>query len=107
MPERDYYLRTGDAAEKTRQQYVQHLTTMLKLLGEPEAKAASDAQKIMELETALAKDIDGYHIPPRSKVYLPSNDGSATGGAYSSYRLGGVFCAHRYASVYRTERDQS
>jgi endothelin-converting enzyme/putative endopeptidase len=55
LPERDYYLRTGEPAEKTRQQYVQHLTTLLKLLGEPEAKAASDAQKIMELETALAK----------------------------------------------------
>jgi len=55
LPERDYYLRTGEAAEKTRQQYVQHLTAMLKLLGEPEAKAASDAEKIMALETALAK----------------------------------------------------
>jgi putative endopeptidase len=55
LPEKDYYLRTGAAAEKTRQQYVQHVTNMLKLMGEPEAKAASDAQKIMALETALAK----------------------------------------------------
>ena len=56
LPERDYYLRTGADAEKTRQQYVQHITNMLKLLGEPDAKAASDAQAIMELETALAKN---------------------------------------------------
>jgi len=55
LPERDYYLRSGEAAEKTRQQYVQHITNMLKLLGEPDAKAASDAQKIMQLETSLAK----------------------------------------------------
>lgn len=55
LPERNYYLRTGDAAEKTRLQYVEHVIAMLKLLGEPEAKAASDAQKIMQLETALAK----------------------------------------------------
>ncbi len=55
LPERDYYLRTGEVAEKTRQQYVQHVTNMLKLLGEPEAKAANNAQKIMQLETALAK----------------------------------------------------
>jgi putative endopeptidase len=55
LPERDYYLRTGEAAEKTRKQYVQHITNMLKLLGEPEAKAASDAQSILALETALAK----------------------------------------------------
>ncbi len=55
LPERDYYLRTGAADEKIRQQYVQHVTKMLKLLGEPDAVAASDAGKIMALETALAK----------------------------------------------------
>src|ERR1700722_12524759 len=78
LPERDYYFRTGDVAEKTRAQYVQHITNMLKLMGEPEAKAASDAQKIMELETALAKvsmDITSqrnpkniYHLMPVSQL---------------------------------------
>jgi putative endopeptidase len=66
LPERDYYLRTGDAAEKTRQQYVQHLTNTLKLLGEPEAKAVSDAQSIMKLETALARismDVESRRDP--------------------------------------------
>ncbi len=55
LPERDYYFRTGDAAEKTRKEYVAHVTTMLTLLGEPADKASADAQKIMDLETALAK----------------------------------------------------
>jgi endothelin-converting enzyme/putative endopeptidase len=55
LPERDYYVRTGDAAEKTRRQYVEHIGNMLKLLGESEAAATADAQKIMQLETALAK----------------------------------------------------
>ncbi len=55
LPERDYYFRTGEAAEKTRKEYVQHIANMLKLMGEPESAAASDAQKIMQLETALAK----------------------------------------------------
>ncbi len=55
LPEKDYYLRTDAAAEKTRQQYVQYVATMLKLTGTPEAQAASDAKKIMALETALAK----------------------------------------------------
>ena len=32
----------GDADQKTRQQYVQHITNMLKLLGETDAKAASE-----------------------------------------------------------------
>jgi endothelin-converting enzyme/putative endopeptidase len=72
LPERDYYLRTGAAAEKTRQQYVQHITNMLKLLGEPDAAAASDAGKIMQLETALAKvsmDITSQRDP--KNVYHP------------------------------------
>jgi putative endopeptidase len=55
LPERDYYFRTGEAAEKTRKEYVQHIANMLKLMGEPENTAAGDAQSIMQLETALAK----------------------------------------------------
>jgi endothelin-converting enzyme/putative endopeptidase len=78
LPERDYYFRAGDAPEKTRTHYVQHIANMLKLLGEPEAKAASDAQSIMQLETALAKvsmDITSrrdpnkiYHLMPVSEL---------------------------------------
>jgi endothelin-converting enzyme/putative endopeptidase len=55
LPERDYYLRTGAADEKLRKQYVQHVANMFKLLGKPETEAAADAQKVMDLETALAK----------------------------------------------------
>jgi putative endopeptidase len=72
LPERDYYLRTGDADQKTRQQYVQHISNMLKLLGETDAKAASDAQKIMQMETALAKvsmDVTSQRDP--KNVYHP------------------------------------
>jgi putative endopeptidase len=72
LPERDYYLRTGAAPEKTRQQYVQHITNTLKLLGETDAAAASDAAKIMALETALAKvsmDITSQRDP--KNVYHP------------------------------------
>src|ERR1017187_8357971 len=78
LPERDFYFRTGDVAEKTRAQYVQHITNMLKLTGEPEPRAAADAQAIMQLETALAKvsmDIPSrrdpkniYHLMPVSEL---------------------------------------
>jgi len=78
LPERDYYLRTGDAAEKTRAQYVEHITKMLALIGEPDAAAASDAKKIMDLETALARismDITSrrdpknvYHLMPVTQL---------------------------------------
>ena len=78
LPERDFYFRTGEAAEKTREQYVQHITNMLKLMGENEKQAANDAKSIMQLETSLAKislDITSrrepekvYHLMPVSEL---------------------------------------
>ena len=76
LPEKDYYLRTGDKDEEIRKQYIQHVTNMLKLLGSSEMQAAPDAQSIMKLETALAKvslDVTSqrdphniYHMMPNS-----------------------------------------
>jgi endothelin-converting enzyme/putative endopeptidase len=77
LPERDYYFRTGDVAEKTRKDYVQHVTNMLKLLGEPDSQAASDAQSIMKLETALATvsmDVTSRRDPQNIYHLLPVSD---------------------------------
>ncbi|MGA9667992.1 MAG: M13 family metallopeptidase N-terminal domain-containing protein, partial [Terracidiphilus sp.] len=77
LPERDYYLRTGEAAEKTRAQYVEHITKMLKLIGESDSAAAADAKKIMELETAQAKvsmDITSRRDPKNVYHLLPVSD---------------------------------
>jgi putative endopeptidase len=74
LPERDFYLRTGDAAEKTRKQYVEHVASMLKLAGEPSATATDDAQKIMQLETALAKismDVTSQRDPKNVYHLIP------------------------------------
>lgn len=76
LPEKDYYLRPGAEAEKTRQQYVQHVANTLRLIGESDARAASDARKIMALETALAKvsmDITSQRDP--NNVYHPMSVG--------------------------------
>jgi endothelin-converting enzyme/putative endopeptidase len=70
LPERDYYFRTGEVPEKTRAEYVQHITNMLRLAGEGGDKAAADAHDIMHLETALAKvslDITSQRDP--NKIY--------------------------------------
>jgi putative endopeptidase len=77
LPERDYYFRTGDAAEKTRKEYVQHIANMLKLMGESDSTAASDAQSIMQLETALAKvsmDIVTQRDPNKVYHLMPVSD---------------------------------
>src|SRR5579862_9042700 len=55
LPEKDYYLRSDAKSEETRRQYVAHVANMLKLLGESPEAAQSDAQKVIDFETALAK----------------------------------------------------
>src|SRR5438128_12617913 len=55
MPDRDYYTKTDDASKKLRDQYVEHVTKMLTLLGEPAEKASDEAKKILAFETSLAQ----------------------------------------------------
>jgi putative endopeptidase len=72
LPERDYYFRPDDAAEKTRREYVEHVANMLHLTGEPAEKATAEAARIMDLETALARvslDVTSRRDP--YKIYHP------------------------------------
>ena len=55
LPERDYYFRADTVAERTRHDYVAHIGRTLVLTGVPAATAGREAQRIMALETALAK----------------------------------------------------
>src|SRR5438309_3155994 len=55
MPDRDYYTKTDNDTKKLRDQYVDHVTKMLTLLGEPAGQAADEAKKILTLETSLAE----------------------------------------------------
>ncbi len=53
LPDRSYYLEAKD--EKTRQKYVEHISRMFQLIGDPPAEADAKAKAILSLETALAK----------------------------------------------------
>jgi len=55
LPDRDYYLNTEKRYVDIRTNYVDHITRMLQLIGQTPAQAAADAQKVMSIETALAK----------------------------------------------------
>ena len=55
LPDRDYYLKTDTASEKLRQQYVEHVASMLRLAGQDQAAATRSAQAVMRLETELAR----------------------------------------------------
>ena len=53
MPDRDYYLSSDPKQVETRAKYLQHLTNMLTLAGEPNAGAR--AQAILDFETKIAQ----------------------------------------------------
>ena len=63
LPDRDYYTKEDAASKKIRDQYVEHVTKMFTLLGEPADQAAEHAKKVMAIETSLAK-------PARTRVEL-------------------------------------
>ena len=54
LPDRDYYLKNDPQSVEIRKNYVAHVQRMLELGGTPAAQAATDAQKVMAFETALA-----------------------------------------------------
>jgi putative endopeptidase len=55
LPDRDYYTKDDEDKKKIRDQYLEHVTKMLTMAGAPAEQATKDAQKIMALETSLAK----------------------------------------------------
>ncbi len=55
LPDRDYYLVQNPRLQKIREQYVAHVSKMFQLAGDTPEKAASEAQNVMAIETALAQ----------------------------------------------------
>jgi len=55
LPDRDYYFNEGDRATAIRAAYKTYVTTQIQNLGDDAAKAATEADGVIALETALAK----------------------------------------------------
>lgn len=55
LPALDYYLGDEPRLKEIRTKYVQHVTRMFELAGDPALKAAMEATLVLEMETALAK----------------------------------------------------
>jgi putative endopeptidase len=55
LPDRDYYTREDEKSKQLRDEYVQHVTNMFKLLDDDNTTAAAEAKTVMEIETRLAK----------------------------------------------------
>ncbi len=55
MPDRDYYLDDGDRFKNYRTEYEEHLRKMFELIGDDSTTAQAAAQKVMNIETRMAK----------------------------------------------------
>ena len=55
LPDRDYYTKTDAKSIELRKGYVAHVQKMFELLGDKPEAAATEAQTVMRIETALAK----------------------------------------------------
>lgn len=74
MPNRDYYFREDDDKSKQlRADYVAHVAKMFKLAGDAADRAATEANTVMALETALAKaSRTPVELRDREKNYNPT-----------------------------------
>ena len=56
LPDRDYYTRTDANSVDLRAKYVAHVANILKLAGESDTQARTDANSILAMETTLARN---------------------------------------------------
>ena len=75
LPDRDYYTKEDNKSQEIREKYVQHVQHMFQLLGDAPERAATEAQTVMRIETALAKASltrvqrrDPYNVYHKMKV---------------------------------------
>ncbi|EAQ39788.1 peptidase family M13 [Dokdonia sp. MED134] len=54
LPDRDYYILEDSKSKEIRVEYKKHIARMLQMLGDSEVDATAAAEKILEMETALA-----------------------------------------------------
>jgi putative endopeptidase len=72
LPEKGYYLRTDAKSVALRKQYLDHITHMLALAGEPADQAAADAKRVLALETKLAAaSLSREEMRDPAKLYHP------------------------------------
>jgi putative endopeptidase len=70
LPDRDYYTRDDDESKKLRQQYLEHVSKLLVLMGDPQDRSAAEAKTVLEIETSLAKaSMTNVDLRDPQKVY--------------------------------------
>ena len=88
LPNRDYYLNKDEKSKALLAKYRAHVQKMFVLGGEPEPQAATDADTVIELETATGRGADGQRQAPRSQEHQQQNEPRAGPLADAVDRLG-------------------
>ena len=107
LPDRDYYLSQNPRQQKIREQYVAHVTRMFQLAGDTPEKAASEAQNVMAIETALAQGSvsrTDYEGPGQA---LSHDDARGSGQANSGLLLAGLLAWHKHGFLRNPECNDS
>jgi putative endopeptidase len=79
LPDREYYLRTDPAAEKIRASYSDYMKSLFTLAGDSPEVAGINAQKVLSLETALAKGaVSRVQLRDPNSRYHPMTVAQAT-----------------------------
>jgi putative endopeptidase len=91
LPDRDYYLQKDARMSGIRDKYVAHMTKMFTLLGDTPEQAATEAQAVLKIETALAEGsiprvemrdpANVYHIKTVAERFRPAISGAITSAA--------------------------
>jgi putative endopeptidase len=80
LPTRDYYVLNDARSKSIRDEYIKHVAKMFELMGDDAAKAASEAQAVITLETTLASGSKApVELRDPEKLYhrMPINDVTA------------------------------
>ncbi|RXR21053.1 M13 family peptidase [Flavobacterium amnicola] len=72
LPDRDYYVSDDKDSKEKREKYVAHVARMLQFLGEKPEIAKQNAEKVLALETEMARPrLDRVERRDRRKTYNP------------------------------------
>ncbi|HYR08473.1 MAG TPA: M13 family metallopeptidase [Longimicrobium sp.] len=78
LPEKDYYLRDDERSVQLRQQYVEHVANMLALAGATPEAARAQAERVMAMETRLARaSLGAVELRNPANFYNPATPAEA------------------------------
>ncbi|HEU4881223.1 MAG TPA: M13 family metallopeptidase [Longimicrobium sp.] len=107
LPEKDYYLRDDERSVQLRRQYVEHVANMLALAGASPDAARAQADRVMAMETRLARvSLGAVELRNPANFYNPTTPAQADSltphFSWTRYLQGIGVRAERFSFPHRT-----